>query len=460
MDAPLPADGVRAAGIGATLRALLALAWPVVISRATQVVVGIADAIMVAHLGEAALAATTTGATNAFSVFILPMGIVFVVQSFASQLFGRGDLAGARRFGWYGLAVAGGAQALGILASLAAPHALAHFAYAPDVTALMSGYLRIRLLSAGAVVGMEALANYYGGLGNTRLPMRANVAAMVLNLAGNWLLIDGRLGLPALGVSGAALASVLSTWIAFLGIFAVFVRDNRRAGTGPLRGSELARLLRFGVPSGFNWFFEVLAFVFFVNVVFVGLGTTPLAALMAILQVNTVAFMPALGLASAGAILVGQEIGARHPGRVPRLVTLTFAVAAAWQLFVGALYVLVPEAILGPFAPGAGPESAFVAIGRRVLVLAAAWQLFDAAAIVLGEALRAAGDTAFVMWMRIVLGWAVFVPGSWISVRELGAGEAVAVAWLVLWLALLALALLLRFGSGAWRRIELVPEEP
>ncbi|HSD22473.1 MAG TPA: MATE family efflux transporter [Anaeromyxobacter sp.] len=459
MDAPLPADDART-GLGATLRALLALAWPMVISRSTQVVVGIADAIMVAHLGEAALAATTTGATNAFSIFILPMGIVWVVQSFSSQLFGRGDLAGARRFGWYGLAVAGGAQVLGVVAAVAAPHALARLAYAADVSALMSDYLRLRLLSAGAVVGMEALASYYGGLGNTRLPMRVNAAAMVLNLAGNWLLIDGRLGLPALGVAGAALASTLSTAVAFAGIFAVFVREGRRAGTGPLRGRELARLLRFGVPSGFNWFFEVLAFVFFVNVVFVGLGTTPLAALMAILQVNTVAFMPVFALSSAGAILVGQAIGASHSDRVARLVGLTFTVGAAWQLLVGALYILAPEAILAPFAPSAGPGSAFVTIGRRVLVLAAAWQLFDAAAMVLGEALRAAGDTAFVMWMRIVLGWAVFVPGSWISVRELGAGEAVAVGWLVLWLALLALALLLRFRSGAWRRIQLVPEDP
>ncbi len=459
MDAPLPAEDARA-GAGATVRALLALAWPMVISRAAQVVVGIADAVMVAHLGEAALAATTTGATNAFAIFIFPMGIVWVVQSFSSQLFGRGDLGGARRFGWYGLAIAGGAQALGIVVAALAPHALAHLAYAADVRALMSDYLQLRLLSAGAAVGIEALSSYYGGLGNTRLPMRANVAAMVLNVAGNWLLIDGRLGLPALGVAGAALASTLSTTAAFLGLFAVFVREGRSAGTGPLTARELWRLLRFGVPSGFNWFFEVLAFVFFVNVVFVGLGTTALAALMSILQVNTVAFMPAFALSGAGAILVGQAIGARHPGRVPRLVALTFAVAAAWQLLVGALYLLAPEAILAPFAQGAGPGSAFVSIGSRVLVLAAAWQLFDAAAMVLGEALRAAGDTAFVMWMRIALGWAVFVPGTWISVRELGAGAAVAVGWLVLWLALLALALLLRFRSGAWRRIELVPEGP
>ncbi|WP_242341412.1 MULTISPECIES: MATE family efflux transporter [Anaeromyxobacter] len=459
MNAPEPPDGgTRPAGLGATLRALVALAWPIVISRATQAVVGIADAVMVAHLGEAALAATTTGATNALCVFILPIGTVFIVQSFSAQLFGRGDSAGARRFGWYGLAVAAGAQALGIAGAAAAPHLLARLAYAADVRALMSGYLQLRLLSAGAAVGMEALAGYYGGLGDTRRPMVANVAAMVLNVLGNWLLIDGHLGLPALGVAGAALASTFSTTVAFLGLAATFVREGRRAGTGRLRGSELWRVLRFGVPSGITWFLELLAFVFFVNVVFAGLGTTSLAALMSILQVNTIAFMPSLALASAGAILVGQAIGAAHRDRVPRVLAVTFAVCAAWQLFVGLLYLVAPDAILAPFSPGAAPEGAFHAIGRRVLVLAAAWQLFDAAAMVLGEGLRAAGDTAIVMWLRIAIGWAVFVPGSWISVRWFGAGDAVAVGWLVLYLALLALVLWLRFRAGAWRRIELVPE--
>ncbi|HEY8370063.1 MAG TPA: MATE family efflux transporter, partial [Thermodesulfobacteriota bacterium] len=93
-----------------SLSALLGLAWPIIVSRSTQVVIGLADAVMVADLGEAALAATTAGALNTFSILILPMGVVFIVSSFASQLFGRGDLPGARRYGYYGLAVAAATQ--------------------------------------------------------------------------------------------------------------------------------------------------------------------------------------------------------------------------------------------------------------------------------------------------------------------------------------------------------------
>src|SRR5262245_38085760 len=88
------------------LARLLELAWPIVVSRSTQVVIGVCDAVMVAPLGEAALAATTTGALNVYAFFILPMGVTFIVSTFSAQLCGERDFAGARRYGFYGLAVA------------------------------------------------------------------------------------------------------------------------------------------------------------------------------------------------------------------------------------------------------------------------------------------------------------------------------------------------------------------
>ena len=91
-----------------------------------------------------------------------------------------------------------------------------------------------------------------------------------------------------------------------------------------------------------------------------------------------------------------------------------------------------------------------------MLFLSVAWQLFDAGASVLAEALRAAGDTAFPMWMRVAIAWLLFAPGSWLTVRVLGGGDAAAVLWLVGYLFALALVLFLRFRSGAWRRISLV----
>ena len=89
------------------------------------------------------------------------------------------------------------------------------------------------------------------------------------------------------------------------------------------------------------------------------------------------------------------------------------------------------------------------------LLLSAAWQLFDATSMSLAEALRAAGDTAFTMWARVVIAWAIFVPGTLVTTRWFGGGDVAAAAWVVVYLALLAGTLAWRFRSGVWRKIDL-----
>lgn len=437
------------------LRTLLSLAWPVIVSRSTQVVIGVSDAVMVASLGEAALAATTAGGLNTFALLILPMGVTFIVSSFSSQLFGKGDVAGARRYGHYGLLLAAMTQALCMAGIPLVPALLARFPYAPDVRTMMATYLQIRLLSGGAAIGSEALGNYYGGIGNTRLPMIASLFAMVLNVLGNYALIGGHWGAPAMGVSGAALASTLSAWLAFLGFYAVFLWHGRGLARARLSWREMGRMLRFGLPSGLNWFFEFYAFNIFVNVVVAGLGTTALAAMMAVMQINSLSFMPAFGVASAGAILVGQAIGAGAKDEVPRIVKMTFATAGTWQTLVGISYLVIPTLLFSPFA-GDGGSADLLRTGKRMLMLSAAWQLFDATAGTLAEALRAAGDTAFTLWARTVIAWVIFVPGSYVTVRYLHGGELGAVAWMIVYMGLLAGTLAVRFRGGAWRKLQLV----
>lgn len=455
MSLPAPAP----ARILPTPRALITLAWPIVVSRSSQVVVGLGDALMVASLGQAELAAVTTGALNAFVAFILPMGIVFLVSSFASQLTGKGDLKGARRYGHYGVVVAGLTQVAALAALPLLGPILGLFPYAPDVRALLERYLFIRLLSAGAAVGMEALSNYYGGLGNTRLPMVVNLGVMVIDVVGNWIFIQGRYGAPRLGVDGAAWTSTISTTLGFFALWLVFLREGRRWPQNLLRLRELWRLLRFGLPSGLNWFFEFMAFNIFVNLVVAGLGTSALAAMMAVMQINSVSFMPAFALASAGSILVGQAIGAGAKDDVPGAVRLTFFFAAAWQCFVGLFYLLLPELLFSAFARGAADVPSLREAGVRMLMLSAAWQFFDAAATTLAESLRAAGDTTFTLWARVAVAWGVFAPGAYITVVHYGWGDVGAMAWVVFYIALLALVLFLRFKSGAWRKLELTEPE-
>lgn len=445
-----------------SLKRLLGIAWPIVVSRSSQVVVGFSDAVMVGSLGEAELAATTTGAFNAFLIFIAPIGTVFIVSSFAAQLAGKGRAGEAKRYGWVGLLIA---LLAGVVAGGFIPFTgpfLGLFPFADDVHALMSVYLQVRLLSTTAAVGLEALSNYYQGLGNSRLPMFAQIFAMVGNVFLNWVLIFGHLGAPALGVVGAAWASVIASSAAFLVLFACFVVDfgtpfGRAEAQGRFSLEDVLRTLRFGVPSGMNWLMEMAAFQVFVNVVVAGLGTTSLAALNAVIQLNSMAFMPAIGIGSAGAVLVGNAIGGKRIDWARAAARLTLRTCLVWMTVVASLYVLVPGPLIAAFADESAAE--FRRIGVRMLMLSALWQVFDAVGISLSESLRAAGDTTFTMWARLIIAWSFFLPASFVTVTWLGLGEVAAVLCIVVYMAILATVLWRRWASDRWESLELVGEE-
>jgi len=444
--------------------ALAKLAWPVVLSRSAQAVVGFSDALMTASLGEDALAATTAGSMNIMCLAILPIGTAYIVQSFASQLSGKGDVTGARRYGWYGLLLS---ILAGLVFAAVIPFvgpALEHLHYAPGVRASMADYLSIRLVSIVAIVGIEVVGNWYAGLGNTRFAMVAAMATMVCNVGLNWLLIGGNAGFPALGVSGAAWASVLASAVGFVLLLALFLarvgipKPDVVAEPAPAKPpfEEFARMLRFGIPNGLNWFLEFAAFMFFVNVVVADLGTVATAALLATVQVNSVSFMPAFGLSSAGAILVGKAIGADQHDAVPSILRRTLSTTCAWQLSVGVIYLLFPGPIMGLFAPeGAGDAAEIVAVGASALALSAAWQLFDAITMTVSEALRAAGDTAFSLYARLAVAWLLFVPGSYFAISVAGGGPDAAILAVVGYLAVLSGVMGWRFRTGRWRRIQL-----
>ena len=454
----------RAAG----LRELLVLAWPVVLSRSTQSVIGLCDALFSARLGDQALASVTTGAINFYSVAVLPMGTVFIVQSFAAQLQGRGDLPAARRYAWHAIVLAGITSVLAVAATPFLGAWLRTFRFPAGVHDDLTAYLQWRLWSVGPFVAVEALGNWFSGLGDTRVHMRASVITMIVNVPLCWALMFGHLGAPAMGVHGAALAAGLATLTGLAYLARAFARRQRaiaasaaaeRPAADPPRAAEFLRLLRFGVPNGLNWFMEIAAFTLFLNAVVSRLGTTVLAAMNAILQVNSISFMPAFGLGSAGAVLVGQAIGRGERDEVPRLLGLTARVALAWQGGVGLLYLLLPGLIMHAFASGAA-SAQLVTVGASMLALSAAWQVFDALGLTIGEALRAAGDTAWCMWARLLSAWTVFVPVAWWAVNLRHGGPLAAIGVTIFYLAVLAAAFLWRFRSGAWRRIELVEMEP
>jgi MATE family multidrug resistance protein len=424
-------------------------------------VIGFCDALMVAPLGEEPLAAVTTGALNTFAFIILPMGTVFIVQSFAAQLRGRGELSSVKRYAMYGLVLAALAGLVALLSIPFIPRLLAPLGYAPRVHALMAEYLMIRLLSVLPAVGIEALGNWYGGLGNTRPSMVAGIVAMVANVFGCYALIQPRFGLPGYGVAGSAWASVIASWLGFAYILVSFARG---AGYEPmpsslrLRKDELLRTLRFGLPNGVNWFLEFSSFALFINLVVGHLGTQVLAAFNVVIQINSISFMPAFGVASAGAIMVGEAIGQKAYERVWPIVRLTAKTTGGFMGSVGLCYLCFSTGLMALFADDTASAGELARIGAGMLAFSAVWQVFDAMGLTFGEALRAAGDTTWCMVARIVLAWFVFTPLAWVLVRVYAGGIPALLASMVTYMALLSAALGFRFWAGKWRDIDLVGE--
>jgi multidrug resistance protein, MATE family len=450
----------------ASLRVLLALAMPMVLSRATQSVMTFADALMVEHLGPQAIAASATGGFNAFLFMILPMGTVFIVQSFVAQHVGANDRDATPRFAYYGLAIAvvSGLLALAVIPAL--DPILAYADFSASVRGQMSSYMELRLYSVAAVVGVEVLANWYGGLGNTWMALIASLISMCSDLFLNWVLIYGNLGAPAMGVDGAALSSTIGSYLGLGFLLLAFWRrwgmtiggapaPARRPILPSLSLRELVRVIRFGLPNGLNWFVDFAAFQLFVNVVFASLGDDTLAALNVVIAINSVAFMPAFGLASAGAILAGQAIGGGNQDAVWPQVKLTLGVCAGWMCMIGFAYLIAPRPLLQLFNSD-GSSPIFVTVGVTMLLISAAWQLFDAIGITLSETLRAAGDTAWTAAARLGLAWGVFIPAAYLVVKVWSGGPVGAMLCLVGYLALLAALFAYRFRSGAWRTIQLI----
>jgi MATE family multidrug resistance protein len=444
--------------VPSTLRALLRLAWPIVLARATQSVIGFADAVMVAPLGEDAMAAAITGNLNAFSFIIFPMGTVFIVQSFTSQLRGRGELEAAPRYASYGLLLAVLAGLVALLCLPFLPWLIGHLEYSPNVAALMQQYLATRLLSVAPVVATEALGQWFGGMGNTGPEMVAGVVAMVANVLLCYLLIEPRFGLPGYGVAGSAWAATIASTLGFVVIVAIYTRRAR--WSFDLRLPEFLRMLRFGAPNGMNWFLEFAAFTLFINLVIGHLGTSVLAAFNVVLQLCNVSFMPAFGLASAGAILAGEAIGRRALSEVWPTIRLTALFACGFMGTLGTLYALFADRLMRLFQPPGAAGDAFVEAGILMLTLVPLWQVFDALAIVFAEALRAGGDTAWPMTARITLAWGIFTPIAWALVRYGDGGVVTVMVSLIVYLAVLAGLLIGRYAHGRWRTIELVGPPP
>jgi MATE family multidrug resistance protein len=229
----------------------------------------------------------------------------------------------------------------------------------------------------------------------------------------------------------------------------------------------IRRMLRYGLPNGLQMLVDIGAYLLFVLVIG-QLGTVELAATNLAFNLNSLAFIPMLGLGTAVLTLVGRRIGEGRPEMAARTTWRALWLSQGYMLAFAALYLLTPDWLLAPYAafrnestPG---QPTFEEIRPAVTVLlrfVAAYSVFDAMAIVFGNAIRGAGDTRFSLLFTFVTGWFLMALPAWLAVQYLPPTPRLSACW---WAAtanisVLGVGLLLRFQGGKWRSMRVIEHD-
>jgi len=440
---------------------LVTLAGPVVLAEVGWMSMTIVDTIMVSPLGPEAIGAVGAGSMLFMALSVFAMGLLLGLDPLVSQAWGRQRLDECHRWLFHGVALAV-IVTLPVLPLVAVAAAnLDVIGLHPAVERFASPYLAIVNLSLLPLLLYAAFRRYLQGIGLVRPVMVALLTANVFNAGANWLLIEGRLGLPALGTAGAAWATCVSRTYMAVFLLVVILWHDRLVGGGlrfTVRTLERARfghLLRLGVPAALQLTLEVG--VFAVATMLAGrLLPVSLAAHQIALNIAGLTFMVPLGLSAAGAVSVGHAIGrgsgvdARTRGWTALLLVVVFMSGAA------ILFISAPAWLVRLFSHDPG----VVELGRRLLWVAAVFQLFDGVQGVATGILRGLGETRSPMLWNLAGHWGLGLPVAYFLCFAVGWG--VVGLWIGLSLGLILVAIVL---TGVWVRrvrelLQVVDERP
>jgi multidrug resistance protein, MATE family len=390
---------------------MLSLAFPVVMAELGWMTMGLVDTLMVGRLSPEAIGAVGIGTSLFMGVCIFGMGLLLGLDTLVSHAFGASRVDDCHRWLLHGVALSLvlSAPITGIVLALSA--ALAGWGLHPDVLRLTQPYLDVLAWSIPPLLLYASFRRYLQGMGVVRPVMIALVLANILNVFVNWLLIFGRLGAPAMGVRGSAWATVCARVVmagVLLGVI-LYREHGRRPGLFEtsirIEPSRMRQLLALGLPAAGQVTLEVG--VFAAATALAGrLAPAALAAHQIAINLAAFTFMVPLGVASAGAVRVGQAVGRRDPAGAARSGWTAILFGALFMSSAAAAFLIVPRTLIGAFTS----DASVVAIGVSLLFVGAVFQLFDGLQGVATGVLRGLGDTRSPMLWNLAGHWFIGLP--------------------------------------------------
>ncbi|HOP70490.1 MAG TPA: MATE family efflux transporter [Bacillota bacterium] len=438
-------------------RAVLALAWPVIIEQVLSMLTHMVDSAMIGRLGAEVVA----GVSLSFQPMMLVNGIFGGIAMgntvLVARSVGAGDKDTASRAAFQALVLAG---MLGLLlvvpAWIFAPKVISLMG--ADAKALSSGIRYFRWLIPGApfMLCSFIMGGSLRGAGDTRTPMIINAAANLLNVFLNWVFIWGNLGAPRLEEAGAALATSIARFFAFAAMFYVANRPKSiihfkwpglRAAL-KLDFPLIRRIISIGFPAALERLFMSSASLIYARTV-ASLGMVPYAAHVVSLNAESMSYMPAFGFSTAASTMVGQNLGAKQPKAAKVSAIECWKMAAAVMGGMAVLFLLFPVGFMKIFTD----DSRVYPYAYLTMRIMAYIQIPESVGFVMGGALRGAGDTRTVLGITMAGAWGVRVGLALLLIRQLGMGlEGAWIAMAADW-TLRATFMVLRWRSDKWQEI-------
>lgn len=443
---------------GRHARASLLLSLPLVGSHLAQSMVNVADTLMLGWYNVTALAAGVLGTSAFFTVFVVGSGFAFAVMPLVAEAAAKGDERQVRRVTRMGLWLS---VLFGVLIYplfwFSGP-ILRGLGQDPQIAALAQEYLRIAGAGMVPALLVMVLKSYLAALERAQVVLWITLAGAVGNAGLNWLLIFGNAGFPEMGVQGAATATVVLNCAMTLAL-AVYARLSLPDHQLFVRlwrpdWEAFARVYTLGWPIGLTHLAETG--LFSATAIMMGwIGTVPLAAHGIALQIASMTFMVHIGLSQAATVRTGQALGQRDVPNLLRGGQVAMGLSLAMVALTVALFLGIPETLIGVFTDPRDPaRAAVIAAGVSLLAVAALFQLADAAQVMTLGLLRGVQDTRIPMLIAAFGYWAIGAPASYLLGFVAGWGGVGVWMGLVIGLAVTAGLLAWRFWRlRHWQRL-------
>jgi MATE family multidrug resistance protein len=415
MSARTPLTQSAPANLRRELAALLRLAIPVVLSELGWMAMSIVDTIMVGRLSPAAIGAVGISSAIFYTPALFGIGLLLGLDTLVAQAYGRGDFDDCHRALAQGVYLAIAYAPFAMLMVGFAPHLFPVLGITEAVRAPARQYIQLLNLSALPLLIYVAFRRYLQGVGKVRPVTFALISANLVNWFGNWALIYGKFGLPAMGVRGSALSTVVARiYMASVLVWWAWRHERDRghplfAHWPGLRLAQFRRLIQLGWPAASQLLFEVGAFSF-ATLLAARLSPDILAAHQIVLNSASLTYMVPLGVSAAAAIAVGHAVGAGDRALARRSGSMAIAIGAGFMALAATVFVTLPQMLIHIYTH----DQQTVAIGVRLLAVAAVFQIFDGIQGVGTGAMRGLGKTRGPMLVNLIAYGVIGLPVGYI----------------------------------------------